>query len=600
MTTLRQDLRYALRSLAKSRGFTAVAVLTLALTLGANATIFAVIDAVLLAPLPFAQPERLVALWSAQPEEGDFKNRVRAMDFLLWRERADAFDRLALFSYDSRTLTGAGDPAQVFGSRVTQDFFPMLGVTPLVGRVFAPEDYAPGAPRAVVLSHAFWSRHLGADPGVVGSTVTLDGEAVTVAGVLPRQVMPLVAWHLGRLELGSGQAHYWLTSDATALHPSSGVHGVLGRLAPGVSPEAAARRMDELARGLEAEFPASHSGWRVTLVPLAEEAVGDVSASLWMLLGAVALTLLIACANVANLFLVRADERRKEFAVKAALGASRFRVWRQVVTEGALLALAGAALGILLASWTLRVLPRISPEKIPRLDEMALDPRVAGATLALCLLAGLLCTLVPAFQAGRLDLDSVLRAAGRRAGRGGSGSPNLRQLLVVTEMALAVVLVVGSGLLLRSFSRLSAVDPGFERGHVLTFKTLPHATRYPEMHSLTGFYDRVFEELLRVPGVASVAAAYDHPLDSNWTQSFRLAAGPRAGVSPEGSQRNRVQGGAFRTVTPEYFDTLGVEIVAGRGFSAGDDARAAGVVIVNQTFARRHFPTAKRWARRSA
>ncbi len=581
---LPQDLRYALRSLGKSRGFAAVTILTLAITLGANATIFALIDALLLEPLPFAQPDRLVALWNASPEDGEFKKRVRAMDFLHWRQRSAAFDRLALFSYDSKTLTGAGDPAQVFGSRVTEDFFPLLGVTALQGRVFEPEDYAAGAPAAMVISHALW-RRLGADPGVVGSTLTLDGESHTVIGVLRRQIMPLVAWHLGRLELGSNQAHYWLRSDAEALHPRSGVHGVLGRLAGGVSPQQATNRMEALARELEAEFPATHEGFRVTLVPLLDEAVGDVSRSLWLLLGAVGLTLLIACANVANLFLVRADQRRKEFALRSALGASRLRIWRQVTLEGGLLALGGALLGVLFAFWALRLLPMVSPAGspgggIPRLDETALDPRVLGATLGLCLLCGLLCTLVPAFQAGRLDLDSVLRAGGRRGS--GAGSPRLRQLLVVTEMGLAVVLVVGSGLLLRSFSRLSAVDPGFERGHVLTFKLLPHASGYPEMHQLTGFYDRAFAELRRVPGVTSVAAAYDHPLDSNWTQSFRLDRG-------SGGDGNEWQGGAFRTVTADYFDTMGVEIVAGRGFTEGDDAGAPGAVIVNETFVRRHF-----------
>ena len=588
MNTLRQDLRYALRSLGKTRGFTAVVVLTLALTLGANATIFALIDAVLLRPLPFAQPDRLVALWTATPEDGAFKNRVRAMDYLHWRERSDDFDRLALFSHDSKTLTGAGDPAQVFGSRVTGDFFPMLGVKPLYGRVFEPEDYAPGAPPAVVLSHALWSRQLGANPEAVGSTIILDGQSYTVIGVLRRQLMPLVAWHLGRLELGSSQAHYWLTSDAEKLSPRSGVHGVLGRLAEGVAPEQAARHMDALALGLEAEFPATHEGFRVTLVPLLEEAVGDVSTPLWLLLGAVTLTLMIACANVANLFLVRADLRRRDFAVRSALGAGRLRIWRQVTTEGALLALAGAALGALFASWALRLLPKVSPgasagggptQHIPRLDETALDPRALGLTLVSCLLCGLLCTLVPAYQAGRLDLDSVLRAGGRR--HGDTGNPRLRRLLVMAEMALAVVLAVGSGLLLRSVSRLAAVDPGFERGHVLTFKLLPHASGYPEMHRLAGFYDRVFAELRAIPGVASVAAAYDHPLDSNWTQSFRLAAGPEAG---------KWQGGAFRTVTPQYFETLGVERLAGRGFTAGDDAGAPGAVIVNETFVRRHFP----------
>ena len=583
---MKKDLRYALRSLAKSRGFATVTVLTLALTLGANATIFALIDAVLLEPLPFAEPDRLVALWNARPEDGEFKKRVRAMDFLHWRERSEALDRLALFSYDSKTLTGAGDPTQVFGSRVTEDFFPLLGTIALKGRVFDVQDYAPDAPPAVVVSHALWSQ-IGADPGIVGSTLTLDGEAFTVIGVLRRQIMPLVAWHLGRLELGSSQAHYWLTSDADALHPRSGVHGVLGRLADGVGPEQAAERMEVLARELEAEFPATHEGFRVTLVPLLDEAVGDISTSLWLLLGAVGLTLLIACANVANLFLVRADQRRKEFALRSALGAGRLRIWRQVTLEGAVLAFAGALLGTLFAFWALRLLPIVSPvgspgggqtEYIPRLDETALDPRAAGATLALCLFCGLLCTLVPAFQAGRLDLDSELRAGGRRGA--GTGSPRLRQLLVVTEMGLAVVLVIGSGLLLRSFSRLSAVDPGFERGHVLTFKLLPHSSSYPEMHQLTGFYDRAFAELRSVAGVTAVAAAYDHPLDSNWTQSFRLIAGPNSG---------QWQGGAFRTVTADYFDTMGVRIVAGRGFAGADDAEAEGAVIVNETFVRRHF-----------
>lgn len=577
MNSLYQDLRYALRSLDKSRGFAAVTVLTLALTLGANTAIFALLDAVLLKPLPFAEPDRLVALWNARPEQSAFKLRVRAVDYLRWREQSDAFDRLALFSNDSATLTGAGDPQQIFGSRVSEEFFPLLGTGALYGRVLAAEDYAPDAPAAVVLNHALWSR-LGADPGIVGSDLTLDGNGFTVVGVLPRQIMPLVAWHSGRLELGASQAYYWVTNDAEALHPTSGVHGVLGRLAEGVSPEEGARRMEALARRLEIESPQTHEGYRMTLVPLLEEAVGDVSKSLWLLLGAVGLTLLIACANITNLFLVRADQRRREFAVKSALGATRLRIWRQVATEGALLALAGAVAGTVLAFWGLRLLPMVSPTQIPRLDETGLDPRALGATFGLCLLCGLLCTLVPALQAGRLDLDRVLRSGGRRSS--GAGSSRWRQLLVVGEMGLAVVLVVGSGLLLRSVARLASVDPGFERGQVLTFKLLPQRRAYPEMHRLTGFYDRVFDELRSIPGVASVAAAYDHPLDSNWTQTFRVTTGPE----PEEGHSN-----AFRTVTPEFFDTMGVEILAGRGFTGGDDAAAPGAVIVNQAFIRRYF-----------
>lgn len=588
MISLIQDLRHALRSLRRSPGFTAVVVFTLALTLGATTITFALLDAVVFEPLPFAEPGRLVALWNARPERDVVKDRVRALDFLAWREQSDAFDRLALYSFDTKTLTGDGDPVgrdpvQLFGSRVTEDFFPLLGVRALYGRTLTAEDYAPGAAPAVVLSHALWSRHLGADPGVVGRTLSLDGDSYTVVGVLPRQIMPLVAWHLGRLELGSSSAHYWLTNDAEALHPTSGVHGVLGRLAPGVSVAAARTHMEALSRRLEADSPEAHEGLRVTVVPLLEEAVGDVTKPLWLLLGAVGLTLLVACANVANLLLVRADSRRTELALRTALGAGRLGIWRYLAVEVALLAVAGAALGSLFAAWGLKLLPRVSPAAIPRLDESGFDPRAAAVTFGLCLICALLCSWVPAFQAGRLDLDAVLRAGGRRGY--GSGNAALRQGLVFAEMALAVLLVVGSGLLLRSVGRLQAVDPGFERGQILTFKVLPHADVYPEMHRLTGFYDDFLRELRSIPGVSAAAAAYDHPLDSNWTQSFRVTTGP---------EPDTWQSDAFRTVTPELFATLGVEIVAGRGFTAGDDAtegnRSAGAVIVNETFARRYFP----------
>ncbi len=584
MISLIQDLRHALRSLRRSPAFTAVVVFTLALTLGATTIVFALLDAVVFEPLPFAEPDRLVSLWNAKPDRDVVKGRVRALDFLAWQEQSDAFDRLALFSFDTSTLAGSGDqvfsdPEQLFGSAVTEDFFPLLGVQALHGRTLIADDYAPGAPPAVVVSHALWTRHLGADSGAIGGPISLDGEAYTVVGVLPRQIMPLVAWHQGRLELGSSQAHYWVTNDAEARHQTSGVHGVLGRLAPGVDVTAARTRMDALAQRLEADSPQTNEGFRVTLVPLLEEAVGDVTKPLWLLLGAVGLTLLVACANVANLLLVRADLRRTELALRTALGAGRLGIWRHLAAEVALLAAAGAALGSLFAVWGLRLLPQVSPEAIPRIDESGFDPRAAVLTFGLCLFCALLCSSVPAFQAGRLDLDSVLRAGGRRGY--GTGNAGLRQSLVFAEMALAVILVVGSGLLLRSFGRLQAIDPGFERASVLTFRIQPSTDVYPEIHNLTGFYDDFLRQLRSIPGVTTAAAAYDHPLVSNWTQSFRVASGPE----PE-----EWQSGAFRTVTPEYFDAMGIELVAGRGFTAGDDPTSAGAVIVNETFARRHFP----------
>ena len=446
MSSLRQDLRYALRALARRPGFALVIVSTLAVALGANTTMMALVDAVLLRPLPFAEAERLVALWDSRPEDGDERWRVSTANFLAWREQNEAFERLALYAYDERTMAGEGDPVQLFGSRVTANFFPLLGVEPLLGRTFAAADFTEAAEPAIVLSHGLWTRRLGGDEDVVGETITLDSLKYTVVGVLPRQLMPLVAWHSGRLEFASAKEHYWI--PYADLEPRHGhTNGVLGKLAAGVGLTQARLQMETIARRLEAEHPRTNKGFQVRVAPLREEAVGDVRASLWLVFGAVGLLLAVACGNVANLLLARVVERRKELAVRAALGAGRLRIWRQVATEGALLAAAGAVLGTALAVAGLRLVPHLVPREIPRLDEAGLDLRTLAATLGLCLLAGLLCSLVPAFQAGRTRLEEVLRAGGRDSGgrrSGAGGGARLSRFLVAAEMALAVTLVLGA------------------------------------------------------------------------------------------------------------------------------------------------------------
>jgi putative ABC transport system permease protein len=575
-----QDLRYAIRGLRRHPGFTAAVILTLALALGANTAVFSLVDAVLLRPLPFAHPQRLVALWDSNPANGIDKGRVSAHNFRHWQAGSTAFRRMALFGESTCTLIAGGLPRQLHGSRVSEDFFPLLGVRPWLGRVFQAEDYRPAAPPAVVLSHALFVGLFGGDRGAVGRSVLLDGHPYTVVGVLPQQILPLDAAE-GKLQFGIADERYWLPL-AEVKAPQAHVFGVLGELRAGITPRQAEAQLQAIAERLARELPASNKGFQVRLVPLVDEAVGPVRTALWTLFGAVAMMLAIACANVAGLMLIRAGGRRRELAVRAALGASRRRILRQFLAEGVLLTSAGAGLGTALSVGLVRLLPAITPADVPRLSEAALNWRTLLATLALCAATGLAIAAAPAAQVGRRPLEGALREGGR-AGSEGLRSLRLRELLVGVEVALAVTLVIGSSLLLASFHRLATVDPGFRPDHVLAFDLIHSAPRYGDMARLDGFYDELLRAIGALPGVAAVGAAYDRPLVTTWLQAFHVAGTPRL----EGAQRPVA---AFQTVTPGYFKTLGIELRAGRQLTAADDAHAPGAAIVNRAFAEKFFP----------
>ncbi|MEE8584505.1 MAG: ABC transporter permease [Acidobacteriota bacterium] len=579
MDTFWHDLRYSIRSLARNPGYALVAVLTLALAMGANTTVLSLVDAVLIRSLPFAEPDRLVALWVSNPERLGVKTRVSGFDYLHWKEQSQVFDKMALYSVSDIKLRPVEDPVLFAGSKVTEDFFPLLGVRPLAGRLFLPEDFEPSADPVLLLSYWTWQRRFGGDRSLLGRTVSLNDAPATVIGVLPPQIYPKSAQASGRLEFLHEEDFAWLplTSEPNL---RSHVYGVLARLRPEAGLKDAQAEMETVAKRLEQEFPASHAGKSILTVPLREEAVGAIERPLWILMGAVVFVLLIACVNVANLTLVRAEARRKELAVRSALGAGRARLMRQFATEGILLAMTGGVLGLLLAFAGVGLMPSLTPQGIPRLAEASVDARVLAATFAVCLLTGLIFGILPALQAGSHKLEAFLKEGGRTPSS--SGRPRTRRVLVAVETALAVVLVIGAGLMIQSFQRLQAVDLGFIPSNALTLQLLHNPDQYSEMHQLNSFYDRFLSQIKALPGVEKAAATYDHPLTANWSQGFLIENDPppKAGEVPVA---------LFRTVTPGYFEALGIPLLQGRLFGEGDDATRPGVALVNQSLAGRFF-----------
>jgi putative ABC transport system permease protein len=577
---LPSDLTRALRTLGRSPGFTSVVVATLALGIGASTGMFSLVDAVLLRPLPFPEPHQLVAVWSSVPKDGLPRFRVSSFDYEHVRGEAGVFERLALTASGTATLTGSGDAAQLAGTRVTEDFFPLLGVRPRLGRLFAEDDFPSSAPAVVVLSEALWVGRFGADPAVLGRTLVLDDEPRVVVGVLPRQLVPTEARASGSVTFAVGDEHFWAPLRNVQPSLRAHVYGVLGRLSAGVSLDEARARLEALARRLETENPDTHAGADLVVVPLADEATGPIRSSLWTLFAAVAFVLAIACVNVSHLLLLRAAAREREIAVRTALGGGRAAIARLFVAEDLVLALAGGALGLLVAFGVVRAVVTWSPVDVPRLADAGLDARALGVAFLICAAAGILVSLLPVIHWTVRDPAPALRAAGALA-EGASATRWWRRALAAAETGLAVVLVVGAGLLAKSFARLQAVDPGFQPGSVLVFDLAHPQGRYPDRSSLVSFYDRLFERLRALPGVRSAAASYDPPLASNWYQSFDLPDRP--------ARPGEDRGALFRTVTPAYFGTLGVEVLEGRAFTEADDVGAPGAVIVNAALVRRFF-----------
>jgi putative ABC transport system permease protein len=574
MRTLLQDMRYGMRMLMKRPGFTLIAVFTLALGIGANTAIFSVINGVLLRPLPYAESDRLVRVYEKRLKLGRQRNSVSAPDFFDWRNRNRVFEDLAAYTPWSTNLTGGEEPERLMGTVTTASLFSVLGVHPALGRAFLPEEDQPNGNRVVVLSHHLWQRRFGSDPGIVGKPIVLNGNPYTVVGVMP-----------AGFEFPSKETELWAT---LGLDPSNqegrGSHflDVIARLKPGVTLQQAQTNMDTVAGELEKQYQVN-TGHGVNIFPLYEEIIGSVRPALMVLLGAVGFVLLIACANVANLLLVRTVGRQKEIAIRTTLGASRRRIIQQLLTESILLGVLGGALGLLLAFWGTDLLISISPTDMPRISEISIDRRVLAFTFATSLLTGVIFGLLPAFQALRINVNESLKIEGRGT-VGSSSRSRARSVLIVMEVALALVLLVGAGLLIKSFKRLQEVDPGFKADQVLTMQLSLPRSKYPKPEQQAAFMQQALERIASAPGVDSVSAVVAPPLSGfSASRYFQIEGRP---PQPAGEGFNT----GFNAASPDYFRTLSIPLLEGRDFTRQDVLGTPEVVIINEAMARRYWP----------
>jgi putative ABC transport system permease protein len=594
---LAQDLRYGARMLAKNPGFTLIAVLTLALGIGANTAIFSVVNGVLLRQLPYEKPEQLALIW----EKGFGMNQlpVSASEFRDYRDQTQSFSSLAAFDTADFNLTGGELPERVPGAQVSASLFPLLGIEPLLGRVFNNHEDTPGHDDVVLLGHGLWQRRFGSDPGIIGSSLVLSGRNYTVIGVMPPSFQfPMSLFGIKGVTF-TQPAELWTPAafSADRLNTrSSRSLGVIVRLKSGVTLAQAFTDVNTVANRMRQRYPEDYppQGMGAFAVSLHDQIVGRVRLPLLILLVAVSLVLLIACANVANLLLARATVRRKEIVLRAALGASRRRIARQLLTESLLLSISGGGLGLLIAYWGTDQLVSLSAQTLPRLKDVGMDGRVLGFALAISLLTGLVFGLLPVIEASKLNLNEVLNEGGRRTA-GSSSQKRLRSLIVVAEFALALVLLIGAGLLSKSFWRLQNVSPGFEPENALTFQiSLPWAS-YPGSRQAAAFFQQACARIAQLPGVKAVGAASILPLSgSNSDEGFLVEGRPLRDLSDAGDEE-------FRVITPDYFRALGIPLLKGRFFSDADNADASRVTIINKAFADRHFhgeePVGKRLTR---
>jgi putative ABC transport system permease protein len=572
------NLTQALRSLRRDWRVSSLVILILAIAIGAAAVILSLIDTILLKPLDLASPERLVAIWDSVLSEGWDKQRTTGFNFGQWHERSQVFDKMAMVSFSTGALTSLERPEQVVGTLVTEDFFPLLGVPAFYGRTFQVEDFTPAAERTIVVNYPMWSTHLQADREAIGKVLLLDEQPYTVVGVMPRLLLPELAEPSGVWTFNLERPFYWIPRPPGP-PDQSGIHGVLARLGPGETLESARIEMDRIAGQLAQDFPATNEKKKAAVIPLTEEAVGKIRRPLYLLAVAVALLVIVACANVVSLLLVRVMSRNRELAIRSAFGAGKADVVRMFLVESAVLVVIGNLLGLLLCIWGLRLIPHLAPRELPRLDQLSMDYRVVGVTILLSLLIVLISSLIPAGQIRWRDLESALRAG--RSVAGGRRGARVHRALVAVEMMLVVVLLIGSTLLAQNFKRLQAVDLGLERGELLIVELSHTEQSYSAMPQLNDFYQQLLDGVRAIPGVAAAVAAYDHPLEANWLAGFRLE-----GVEPKLGER---MGGLFRTVSVGYFESLDMEVLAGRDFNHGDHVAAPAVVVVNQALVRKHF-----------
>jgi putative ABC transport system permease protein len=573
MNGLLQDLRYALRQLGKNPGFTVVAVLTLAIGIGANTAIYSVIEAVLLRPLPFGTPDRLVWLNGRFPQSEEAG--VSPPDFRDYRTSNRTFDRLAAMGYAPGPANLSGDkPEQVLTTIASANFFDCLGVRPLLGRDFLPSDEQVNLPQVAILGYGLWKRNFGGDRSIVGRTIRLEGVSLTVVGVLPSD-LPLLT-----------EAQLWLPTPL--LDPGLNLrlgHSLkaMGRLKPGVTLEQSQADLDAIALRLSQQYPDSNQGWSLRQRPLREVLVGPVRPALLLMWGAVGLLLLIACVNVANLLLARSISRQKEFALRAALGASRRRMVRQALTEAVMLSLAGGALGVLAATWGVHALHAFGPTNVPRLGESEMNPAVLSFALGVSLLTGVLFGLVPALQVSGAGFSPGLRESSRTSAP--ASHRRLSGALVIAEIAISLTLLVSAGLLLKSFWRLVHVAPGFQTDHVVTARlslNQPAYGKYGDPEKRARFWQQFEEQVKALPGVEAVGATSELPLTGLHSDDPFHIPGRSYGPS-------EFDDAQFRQVTPGYLSAMRIPLVAGRWLDERDHAGSAGVVVVNQEFVARFF-----------
>jgi putative ABC transport system permease protein len=575
MSTLVRDLRYGLQMLLKKPGFTLIAVFTLALGVGANTAIFSVVNGVLLRRLPYADPDRLVMV--REDPGGSPRNFVNPRNFADWSEQNQSFEQVAAINVGNVNLTGRGEPERLISAGVSASFFSILRANAAHGRVFLPHEDKPGGASVAVISHGLWVHGFGADHNLVGQSIELNGERVTVIGVMPAN------FHF------PSAAEIWrplVFTPAQLDNNNRGSHflSVVGRLKSGVTVGQAQADMETIYNRLRQQYPGALTNWTPRVASLHEDTVGNVRQPLLILLGAVGFVLLIACSNIANLTLARAVARRREIAIRAALGAGRARLLGQLLTESLLLALLGGGAGLVLSLGFVELLIFLNPGDIPRLDEISLDGRVISFTLLLSLGSGLIFGLAPALQASKINLNEALKDASK-ASAGGHLS-NLRRAFVIAEIALSLTLLVGAGLLIKSFVRLGRVQLGFNPENVLTMRVALPSNRYTEPPRQAAFYQQVVERVRALPGAQSASLISDPPMSGStglWQNTFHIEGKP---LPPPGERR----AASLRWITPDYFKTMGIQLRRGRRLSEADVEGGPRVAVIDEAMARQFFP----------
>jgi predicted permease len=602
METLWQDFYYGIRMLFKHKGFTAAAVLSLAIGIGASSAIFSVTNALLLRPLTFTDAERLMILWNRSPGLNVEQDWFSPGQYLDVKTQNEVFEEVAITIGASFNLTGDGAPEHIDGARVSSSFFSVFGAKTMIGRELLPEEDEPGKPQTVILSYGFWQRRFGADPEVLNKTLHLNGNPFIIVGVmradftLNKEVMPAVN--------GIEKADLLLPlpmSESARSNRGNEDFNIFAKLKPGVTRVQAQAEMNVIAERMKQQYPGNYpanGGLTISVVPLLEQVVGDIGQALPILFGAVVFVLLIACANVANLLLARATIRQKEIAIRTAVGASRLRIFRQLLTESLALALTGGLAGLGLALLAVKALRLFAPENIPRLHEIGIDMRVMTFTFAIALLTGVVFGLIPALRASRVDLNESLKDGTRNAGSSasGRGHQKLRRLLVIAEVALSLILLIGAGLLIRSYQHILEADPGFNPRNLLSMRLSLPATRYATPESVMAFYQQVQERLKRVSGVEAAGISYSLPMSS-----VALAWEPITieGHVPQTADEMIISN--VRIVSPDYFPAMGIRLVDGRLFNEHDRKGEMESVIVNEALAKRFWdgdnPIGKRMQR---